>query len=52
MAAKKKAKKKTATKIAMLSPEELVAGLRRARGHLPTKASEAARRKKKGPSFE
>ena len=54
MAAKKKAKKKTAKKmIAMLSPEELVAGLRRARGHLPTKASEAARKKKKkGPSFE
>ena len=52
MAAKKKAKKKTANKmVAMLSTEELIAGLRRRGGHLPTKVSEAAR-KKKGPSFE
>ena len=55
MAAKKKAKKKTKKQmVAMLSPEELVAGLRRSGGHLPTRASEAAhkKRKKKGPTFE
>lgn len=31
----------------IMSPEELVAGLRRRGGHLPTKASEAARKRKK-----
>jgi len=45
----------------MLSPEELVEGLRRRGGHLPTKASEAARKKRekkkknlalKGAKFE
>ena len=40
MAAKKKTKKKEQT------AEELVEGLRRRYGHLPTKASEAARKKK------
>lgn len=39
-------------------PEELLAGLRRRGGHLPTKASEAAHKKRKrrkansGPTFE
>jgi len=32
----------------MQTPEQLVAGLRRRGGHLPTKASEAARKKKTG----
>ena len=38
----------------MLSAEELVAGIRRRGGHLPTKASEAARQRKKnnGATFE
>lgn len=44
MAAKKKAKKKTAKKT--LSAEELVAGLRRRDGHLPTRLSEEAYKKK------
>lgn len=45
MAAKKKAKKKAVKKT--LSAEELIAGLRRAGGHLPTKASEAAYKRRK-----
>ena len=44
---KKKAKKKTAKKMqAAMSAEELVKGLRRRGGHLPTKASEALRKRK------
>ena len=43
LAKKKIAKKKT--QIAM-SAEDLVKGLRRRGGHLPTKASEAARKRK------
>lgn len=46
MAAKKKAKKKGFGKT-ITDTEELVAGLRRRGGHLPTKASEAARKKRK-----
>jgi len=55
MAASKRSKKKNGRmQVAMLSPEELVAGLRRRGGHLPTKASEAVRKKKKkkGATFE
>lgn len=47
MAKKKKGKKKEQ------SAEMLIAGLRRRGGHLPTKASEATRRKAlKGATFE
>ena len=58
MATKKRSKKKNGRmQVAMLSPEEMVAGIRRAGGHLPTRASEAAhkkamKKKKKGPTFE
>jgi len=45
MATKKKAKKKGFGRTIM-DPEELVAGLRRRGGHLPTRLSEAARKKK------
>ena len=44
MAVKKKNARK---KVAMLSTEELVEGLRRRGGHLPTKASEAEHKKRK-----
>ena len=50
---KKAAKKKTAKRIQVaMSAEDLVAGLRRNRGRLPTKASESAfkRRQKKKKS--
>jgi hypothetical protein len=40
-------KKRKKEVLAMLSAEDLVAGLRRRGGHLPTKASEAALKKKK-----
>jgi hypothetical protein len=45
----KKSKKKTAKKTQKKeqTAEELIAGLRRKGGHLPTKASEAARKKRK-----
>jgi hypothetical protein len=52
----KKTKKKPKQMMAMLSPEEMVAGIRRSKGHLPTKASEAVHKKRKkrlkGATFE
>lgn len=43
---KKKSAKKKAVRVAALSAEELVKGIRRSGGHLPTKAGEAARKAK------
>jgi hypothetical protein len=55
MAKKKKPKKDM--QVAMLSPEDIVKGMRRSGGHAPVTGAEAVfkrklKKKKKGPTFE